>query len=191
VRGPTLSSISELFDTALENCRNQTQQMPGAPQPPCPRARPVDYKTPAWSDQLGSFHAALGWARSPLAGDMRDFVTSYCNPDTAIRPKISLSCTRVDSSRLRCKVNHHCAAGKTRSSSKKPSPPSITSENWRSSRSRNGHRHRIRRVNHPSRHSLRISAFRPSVRNAFPCCISRGGTRRRYVHPGFDNYSQP
>ena len=27
-------------------------------------------------------------------------------------------------------------------------------------------------VNHPSRHSLRLSAFGPSVRNAFPCCIS-------------------
>jgi hypothetical protein len=27
---------SELFDTALENCRAQTQQMPGASQPPSP-----------------------------------------------------------------------------------------------------------------------------------------------------------
>ena len=66
-----LSTISELFDTALENCRDQTQQMPGAPQPPMPQ-RPCGrraYKTPAWSDQLGSFHAALGWARSPLTGE--------------------------------------------------------------------------------------------------------------------------
>jgi hypothetical protein len=63
-----LSNISELFDTALENCRDQTEPMPGAPQPPMPQ-RPCGrraYKTPAWSDQLGSFHAALGWARSPL-----------------------------------------------------------------------------------------------------------------------------
>jgi len=128
-----LSTISELFDTALENCRDQTQQMPGAPQPPVPQ-RP-------------------------------------CGRRVARLVKAGLQ-------------------------ARSPQPPSITSKNWRSSRSRNGHRHRIRRhrirrVNHPSRHSLRISAFRPSVRNAFPCCISRGGTRRRYVHPGFDNHSQP
>ena len=36
----------------------------------------------------------------------------------------------------------------------------------------NGHRRRIRRVTHPSRHSLAISAFGPSVRNAFPRGIS-------------------
>jgi hypothetical protein len=32
------STQSELFDTALENCRAQIQQMPGAPHPPKPPA---------------------------------------------------------------------------------------------------------------------------------------------------------
>jgi hypothetical protein len=37
----TLCSESELFDTALENCRAQTGHIPDASEPPCPSARAV------------------------------------------------------------------------------------------------------------------------------------------------------
>ena len=37
----TLRSESELFDTALENCRAQTEPIPDASEPPCPSARAV------------------------------------------------------------------------------------------------------------------------------------------------------
>ena len=37
----TLCSESELFDTALENCRAQTESIPDASEPPCPSARAV------------------------------------------------------------------------------------------------------------------------------------------------------
>ena len=56
------STQSELFDTALENCRAQTQQMPGAPHPPKPPPRPSGmraYEAPAWSHHLGSFSSDL------------------------------------------------------------------------------------------------------------------------------------
>jgi hypothetical protein len=58
--------------------------------------------------------------------------------------------------------------GSTRCASRRRA--SVTTS--RRHRSRNGYRHQIRRVDHSSFHSLRISTFGPSVRGAFPCCIS-------------------
>ena len=53
---------SELFYTALEKCRAQSQKMLGAFKPPRHPKRPCGmraYETPAWSHQLGSFSSGL------------------------------------------------------------------------------------------------------------------------------------
>jgi hypothetical protein len=66
------STQSELLDTALENCRAQTQQMPGAPIPQSP-LRPSGmraYETPAWSHHLGSFFSR-SQRRSPASASNR------------------------------------------------------------------------------------------------------------------------
>ena len=49
---------SELFDTALEKGRAQSQQMPGAFQPPAPSARAVGVRTRP-QRVLGSFSSGL------------------------------------------------------------------------------------------------------------------------------------
>jgi hypothetical protein len=113
---PSVSCLIQPWKIAgikLNKCR-------ALPSPPCPSARGVDVRT---RPQRGPTSWGLSmrlWAGRGLHSQES---ARLCYFILQAGQKISLSCARVDSSRLRCTVNHHCAAGKTRSSSKKPSTP--------------------------------------------------------------------
>jgi hypothetical protein len=96
----TLCSESELFDTALENCRAQTEFIPDASEPPCPSAcagkRPQHGPTNA-----NSINSPVRLAESSSAGIAIGAVASGWRGTAAIMTPSNYSCPACNAKLLK------------------------------------------------------------------------------------------